>query len=54
MQKQSLFFYLKYFVLYELMHSPTPSFTEKQILFLLQRVDILHFLEQSCSYITRF
>ena len=34
------------------MHSPTPSFTEEQILFLLQRLDILHFLEQSCSYVT--
>ena len=31
-------------VLYELLCSPTPSFTEKQILFLLQRVDILQFL----------
>ena len=36
------------------MHSPIPSFTEDQILFLLQRVDILHFLEQSCSYIIQF
>ena len=25
---RSLFFYLKYFVLYELMHNPTPSFAE--------------------------
>ena len=27
---QSLLFYLKYFVLYELMHNPTPSFAEEQ------------------------
>ena len=33
---------------------PYPSFTEEQILFLLQRVDILNFLEQSCSYIPQF
>ena len=32
-KNQSLFFYLKYFVLYELMHNPTPSFAEEQILF---------------------
>ena len=36
------------------MHSPTPSFTEEQILFLLQRVDIFYFLKHSCSYITQF
>ena len=35
------------------MHSPTPSFTQEQIMFVLQRVDI-YFLEQSCSYITQF
>ena len=35
------------------MHNPAPSFTEEQIVFLLQRVDILRFLEQSCSYITQ-
>ena len=29
----SLLFYLKYFVLYELMHNPTPSIAEGQILF---------------------
>ena len=51
-KKQSLLFYPKYVVLYELMHSPIPSFTGEQILFLLQLVDILHFLEQSCSYFT--
>ena len=32
-KNQSLLFYLKYFVLYELMHNPTPSFAEEQILF---------------------
>ena len=32
-KKQSLLFYLKYFVSYELMHNPTPSFAEEQILF---------------------
>ena len=36
------------------MHSPTPSFAEEQILFLLQRVDILNFLEPSFSCITQF
>ena len=36
------------------MHSPTPSCTEEQILVLFQVVDILYFLEQSCSYITHF
>ena len=30
---QSLLFYLKYFILYELMHNLTPSFAEEQILF---------------------
>ena len=46
-KKQSLLFYLKYFVLYKLMHSPSPSFKEKQmLLFLLeQRVEIKNFLE---------
>ena len=33
-KNQGLFFYLKYIVLYELRHSPTPGFTEKQILLL--------------------
>ena len=42
-----MLFYLKYIVL-ELRHSHTPSFTEKQR---LQRVDILHFLSLSCSYL---
>ena len=32
-KNQSLLFFLKYFVLYELMHNPTPSFAEEQILF---------------------
>ena len=32
-KNQSLNFYLKYFVLYELMHNPTPRFAEEQILF---------------------
>ena len=32
-QNQSLLFYLKYFVLYELMRNPTPSFAEEQIWF---------------------
>ena len=32
-KSQSLLFYLKYFVLYELMHNPTPQFAEEQILF---------------------
>ena len=32
-KNQSLLYYLKYFVLYELMHNPTPSFAEEQILF---------------------
>ena len=32
-KNQSLLFYLKYFVLNELMHNPTPSFAEEQILF---------------------
>ena len=32
-KNQSLLFYLKYFVLYELVHNPTPSFAEEQILF---------------------
>ena len=32
-KNQSLFFFLKYFVLYELMHNPIPSFAEEQILF---------------------
>ena len=62
-KNQSLVFYLKYFVLYELMHNPTPSFAEEQICFRrlnktyikqLQSVDILHFLKQSCSYIIKF
>ena len=35
------------------MHSPAPSFTIEQILFLLQRLDILNFPEQSCSYTTQ-
>ena len=33
-EKPSWLFYLKYIVLYELIHSPTPSSTEKQILLL--------------------
>ena len=33
-QQQSLLFYLKYIVSYELIHSPTPGFTENQILLL--------------------
>ena len=33
-KNQGLFFYLKYIVLYELRHRPTPGFTEKQILLL--------------------
>ena len=62
-KNQSLLFYLKYFVLYELMHNPTPSFAEEQILFRflnktyikqLQSVNIFHFLKQSCSYIIKF
>ena len=62
-KNQSLLFYLKYCVLYELMPNPTPSFAEEQILFSplkkhnikqLQSVDILHFLIQSCSYIIKF
>ena len=36
------------------MHSPTPSFTEEQILFLLQRLDNSNCLEQSCSYFFQF
>ena len=32
-KNQSLLFYLKYFVLYELMRNPTPSFAEEQNLF---------------------
>ena len=32
-KNQSLLFYLDYFVLYKLMHNPTPSFAEEQILF---------------------
>ena len=32
-QSLRLLFYLKYFVLYELMHNPTPSFAEEQIFF---------------------
>ena len=32
-KNQSLLFYLKYFVLYKLMHNPTSSFAEEQILF---------------------
>ena len=32
-KNQGLLFYLKYFVLYELMHNPTHSFAEEQILF---------------------
>ena len=32
-QNQCVLFYLKYFVLYELMHNPTPSFAEEQMLF---------------------
>ena len=32
-KNRSLLFYLKYFVLYALMHNPTPSFAEEQILF---------------------
>ena len=62
-KNQSLFFYLKYFVLYELMHNPTPSFAEEKFCFRrlnktyikqLQSVDILHFLKQSCSHIIKF
>ena len=34
LEEPSLLFYLKYIVLKELIHSPTPSFTEKQILLL--------------------
>ena len=33
-KKQSMPLFLKCFVLYELMHNPTPSFAEEQILFL--------------------
>ena len=33
-EKPSLLFYLKYIVLQELIHSPTPCYTEKQILLL--------------------
>ena len=52
---KKVLFYLKYFVFYELMHSSTPSFTEEQMLFLLEQpVVILTFLEQFCSYITQF
>ena len=36
------------------MHSPTPSFTGEQILFLLQRADNFNFPEQPRSYITLF
>ena len=32
-KKQSLLFFLKYFILYELMHNPISSFTEEQVLF---------------------
>ena len=32
-KNHSLLCYLKYFVLYEPMHNPTPSFAEEQILF---------------------
>ena len=38
-EKQSLLLYLKYIVLKELMHSPTPSFTKKQILLLPFKVN---------------
>ena len=32
-KNQNLLFYLEYFVLYRLMHNPTPNFAEEQILF---------------------
>ena len=62
-KNQSLLFYLKYFVLYELMHNPTPSLQRSEFCFRhlnktyikqLQSVDILHFLKQFCSYIIKF